>query len=70
MKLLADENIPKLIVDEPRAAGHDVLWVTADFRTWDDPAILERAELETRAIITPGKLFRGFLTALTLEVRT
>jgi hypothetical protein len=30
MRLLADENFPKPIVEALRADGHDVLWARAD----------------------------------------
>jgi len=31
MRLLADENLPKLLIDRLRLAGHDVLWAGTDF---------------------------------------
>ena len=52
MRLLADEDLPKVIVDELRSEGHEVLWVATNFAQWDDPAILERAELEACFVLT------------------
>lgn len=45
MRLLADENFPKLIVETLRANGHDVLWARTDgaglkdvvLWTWPNP---------------------------------
>ena len=52
MRLLADENFPKPVVDALRAEGHDVLWVRTDCPGWRDLAILELAEAEARIVLT------------------
>jgi hypothetical protein len=30
MRILADENFPRLIVEAVRSAGHDVAWIRAE----------------------------------------
>ena len=55
MRLLADENFPKPIVEVLRASGHDVLWARTDCRGWKDPALLELAESEARIMLTLDK---------------
>jgi predicted nuclease of predicted toxin-antitoxin system len=57
MRLLADENFPKPIVDALRAEGHDVLWARTDLAGASDFALLDRAESEARIILTLDKDF-------------
>ena len=57
MRLLADENFPKPIVQMLRAVGHDVLWARTDCRGWKDTAILEFAEGDARIVLTLDKDF-------------
>ncbi|HEU0139497.1 MAG TPA: DUF5615 family PIN-like protein [Bryobacteraceae bacterium] len=57
MRLLADENFPRPIVDSLRAEGHDVLWARTDLAGWKDLALLDLAESETRTILTLDKDF-------------
>jgi hypothetical protein len=57
MRLLADENFPKPIVDALRAEGHDVLWARTDLAGASDVALLDRAESEARIILTLDKDF-------------
>lgn len=52
MRVLADENLPRSIVDLLRAEGHDVLWARIDCSGWKDAAILEFAESEARLVFT------------------
>jgi hypothetical protein len=42
MRLLADENFPKPIVEALRTLGHDVLWGRTDCAGWKDAALLDR----------------------------
>jgi len=44
MRILADENFPKPIVEALRAEGHDVLWARTHCAGWKDSALLEKAE--------------------------
>ena len=48
MRLLADENFPKPIVEALRASGHDVLWARTDFAGWKDAVLLDLAESDAR----------------------
>jgi predicted nuclease of predicted toxin-antitoxin system len=57
MRLLADENFPKPIVEKLRAEGHDVLWVRTDLAGARDAALLDLAESEARIVLTLDKDF-------------
>jgi len=57
MRLLADENFPKVIVESLRAHGHDVLWARTDCSGWNDTALLDLAESKARIILTLDKDF-------------
>ena len=46
MRFLADENFPRLAVEELQAAGHDVAWVLTESPSAEDPDILARAVLD------------------------
>jgi predicted nuclease of predicted toxin-antitoxin system len=57
MRLLADENFPKPIVELLRAGGHDVLWARTDLLGTGDVALSDRAESEARIVLTLDKDF-------------
>jgi predicted nuclease of predicted toxin-antitoxin system len=57
MRVLADENFPKSIVEALRADGHDVLWARTDLAGKGDVALLDRAESEARVVLTLDKDF-------------
>jgi predicted nuclease of predicted toxin-antitoxin system len=57
MRLLADENFPKAIVDWLRDTGHDVLWARTDCAGLKDPGLLNLAEAEARVLVTLDKDF-------------
>ncbi len=57
MRLLADENLPKPIIEALRAEGHDVLWARTDLAGTGDVALLDRAEAEARIVLTLDKDF-------------
>jgi|ERR1039457_5598935 predicted nuclease of predicted toxin-antitoxin system len=57
MRLLADENFPKPIVEALRADGHDVLWARTDCAGWKDVVLLDLAESEARIVLTLDKDF-------------
>ena len=57
MRLLADENFPKPIVEALRAGGHDVLWARTDCAGWKDVVLLDLAESEARIVLTLDKDF-------------
>jgi len=57
MRLLADENFPKSIVEALRSQGHDVLWVRTELAGSNDAALLEIAESRARVILTLDKDF-------------
>ncbi len=51
-RILANENIPKVAVDTLRNAGHDVVWVSSDFPSIKDEAVMLFASMENRIILT------------------
>ena len=57
MRLLADENLPKPVVDELRAEGHNVLWARTDLSGWSDTALIEIAESHSRIILSLDRDF-------------
>jgi len=57
MRLLADENFPKPLVEALRAEGHDVLWARTHCAGWKDVVLLEHAESEARILLTLDKDF-------------
>jgi predicted nuclease of predicted toxin-antitoxin system len=57
MRLLADENFPRPLVEALRAEGHDVLWARSDCAGWKDVLLSELAESEARIVPTLDKDF-------------
>ena len=57
MRLLADENFPKPVVDALRADGHELLWARTDLAGTSDVTLLELAESESRIVLTLDKDF-------------
>ncbi len=57
MRLLADENFPRSIVETLRSQGHDILWARIDCSGLADRALLELAEGDDRLILTLDKDF-------------
>lgn len=68
MRLLADENMPRSVIEQLRQNGHDVLAVKESLRGVKDVEILARAQTESRVVISQDKdfgelAFRGGLPA-------
>lgn len=57
MRILADENLPRPIVEVLRKRGHDVVWARMDCPGLKDRALLERAEADERVVFTLDKDF-------------
>jgi len=57
MRLLADENFPKPLVEALRADGHDVLWARTDCPGWKDVILLDLAESDARIVLTLDRDF-------------
>jgi predicted nuclease of predicted toxin-antitoxin system len=57
MRFLADENFPRPAVELLRSLGHDVRWARAGSPGLKDHALLERAEAESRLLLTLDKDF-------------
>jgi predicted nuclease of predicted toxin-antitoxin system len=57
MKILADENIPRPIVEVLRDQGHDILWARMDCPGLEDRTLLECAEADGRLVLTLDKDF-------------
>jgi predicted nuclease of predicted toxin-antitoxin system len=57
MRLLADENFPRPIVEALRDEGNHVLWARTDCPGWKDVVLLECAESDARILTTLDKDF-------------
>lgn len=57
MKLFADENLPQPIVEGLRSQGYDILWARTECPGVADLALLERAEVDGRLVLTLDKEF-------------
>jgi predicted nuclease of predicted toxin-antitoxin system len=57
MRLILNENIPKVVVEALRASGHDVLSVKEAMCGASDAAVVQRANDERRLVVTQDKDF-------------
>ena len=57
MRLLADENFPRLAIEMLRSLGHDVLWVAETCPSAKDEHVLDLAVRESRVLLTQDKDF-------------
>ena len=57
MQLLADENIPRIVVQWLRDLGQDVLYAAENRRRTPDVDLLSEAEAQGRVILTEDKDF-------------
>lgn len=57
VRLLANENVPGAVVTALRQQGHDVAWIHEDAPGSPDPAVLARAQLDGRVVVTFDKDF-------------
>jgi len=57
MRMLANENVSRAVIQELRRRGHDVLSVKEAMRGVADAAILARAQAEQRIVVTHDKGF-------------
>lgn len=57
MKIVADENVDKGIVDRLRAHGHEVLFIAEDNRGIDDQTVLDRSLRTDSVLVTADKDF-------------
>jgi len=57
MRLLADENVPRVAVEALRDSGHDVTWVRNEAAGSSDVEVLEQAAREDRLLVTLDKDF-------------
>ena len=55
VRLLADENFPRLVVQELRSRGHDLVWISEETPGISDREVLARATTEGRILITFDK---------------
>lgn len=55
--ILADENVPAVVVEVPRARGHDVLWIGEQATNTRDPSVLALAQVGARLLVTHDKDF-------------
>lgn len=57
MRLLANENVPALLVESLINRGHDVAWIKRDSPGATDAEVLRRSVSERRVLITFDKDF-------------
>jgi predicted nuclease of predicted toxin-antitoxin system len=57
VKIVADENVDKVIVDQLRADGHDVLFIGESDAGIDDHTVLDRSLRARRVLLTADKDF-------------
>lgn len=57
MRLLANENLPRVAVDMLRLLGHDVLWIAEECPSVRDEYVLDLAVRESRVLLTQDKDF-------------
>jgi predicted nuclease of predicted toxin-antitoxin system len=57
MKILADENISKLLVERLRQEGHQVQYIAEIARGCNDPTVLELANRQGALLLTDDKDF-------------
>ena len=57
MRVLADENVARLIVATLRGSGHDVVWARDVMQGASDVDVLARAQHEDRVVVTSDKGF-------------
>lgn len=57
MRIVANENVARTVIEELRRRGHDVLSVKESLRSERDPVILARAQAEQRLVVTHDKDF-------------
>jgi predicted nuclease of predicted toxin-antitoxin system len=57
MRLLVNENVARMVIQELRQRGHDVLSVKESMRSAADDVILARAQAEERIVVTHDKDF-------------
>jgi predicted nuclease of predicted toxin-antitoxin system len=57
MRLLADENVPRLTVEALRAVGIDLIWARTDLAGSKDEQVLSRAQADGRILLTHDKDF-------------
>jgi len=69
MRILANENLPKMLIDALRKQDHDVIWVRTDMPGICDKKVMERAVRESRLLLTLDKDFGelAFKTGLTAQ---
>jgi predicted nuclease of predicted toxin-antitoxin system len=57
VRILADENVPMVIVEALRSRGHDVSWAVTDAPASSDETLLARASADQRLLVTLDKDF-------------
>jgi predicted nuclease of predicted toxin-antitoxin system len=73
MRFLVDECCPRIVVDDLRAAGHDVLYAAESLHRSADTDLLALAVAETRIVVTEDfdfadLVFRDLLAAFGIVI--
>ncbi len=61
LRLLANENVPRLVIARLRGNGHDVRWIREGQSGIADPVVLANAMAESRILLTLDKDFGEFV---------
>jgi predicted nuclease of predicted toxin-antitoxin system len=61
MRFVADEMIPRMVVESLQAAGSDVVWIASSGPGTEDPVILRSAGAEGRVLLTRDKDFGALI---------
>lgn len=69
MRFLADENVPRVVIERLRAEGHDVMSVAETNPSVPDDEILNVAEADGRILITGDRDFGEMVVRQRLELR-
>ena len=57
MRIVANENVARTVIEELRRRGHDVLSVKESLRSEKDTVILARAQSEQRLVVVASMRF-------------
>jgi predicted nuclease of predicted toxin-antitoxin system len=67
MRLLADENVSRLVVERLTAAGFDITWIGSAHSGASDEDVLEIARRESRILVTEDRDFGEMIVRRQLQ---
>jgi predicted nuclease of predicted toxin-antitoxin system len=69
MRFLADENVPRVVIERLRAEGHDIISVAEMQPSISDDEVLNVAEADGRILITGDRDFGEMVVRQRLKLR-